>query len=199
MIGYNQLLLRGYDSIFTFISGDHRFHAVLQILLDDLRSVILNRKQSSFVDNIGKLCATRTGSCSCDCTKVNILAHANILGMYLQNGLTSGKIRQIHRYAPVKATRAKQGLIQRFRAIGSSQNDDTGASVKAIHFCQQLIQRLLTFIITADPCPVTLLSYGVNFIDKHDTRRLFSSLLEQITDSGSAAPDKHLYKFRTAD
>src|SRR5690606_12048156 len=58
---------------------------------------------------------------------------------------------------------------------------------------------LFTLIVsTAEAC-ATLAADCVNFIDENDTRCVFLSVFEQITNSGSPDTDEHLNKIRTTD
>lgn len=78
----------------------------------------------------------------------------------------------IHRYLPVESTRPQQGRVEHIWPIGRGNQNDALRRIKSIHFDQQLVERLLTFIVaTAEPRSPRS-SDGVDLIDENDTGRL---------------------------
>ena len=118
--------------------------------------------------------------------------------MDLENVLAALEIRELHRHAAVETAGSCQGGIKRFRTVGRGKDDDAGVALKAIHLRQQLIQRLLAFIVSADIARASLLADGVDLIDKDNAGCLFLGLLEQVTHLRRAHADEHFHKFRTA-
>ncbi len=131
--------------------------------------------------------------------KSTLVGHFDVRGMYLQNGDAAVQVGQLHRNAAVETARAQQRGIQRFGAVGRSQNDHALAPVEAVHLGQQLVQRLLALVVAAHTAVVALLADGVDLVDKHDARRLFIGLLEQVAHLGRAHADEHLHEFRTGN
>src|SRR5699024_3676352 len=113
--------------------------------------------------------------------EVHVIAKLDFLRMYLQDILASLQIRELHRNPPVKPAGTKQRRVKGIRPVGRRQNHNAPAPVKTIHLCEKLVQSLLTLIISAEARAVTLLSYGIDLVDKHDTRRFLIGLLEQVT------------------
>ena len=155
--------------------------------------------QRTLVDNVGELRTAGSGCCPRQSAIVDIVCHMHITCMNLQDSLTALKIRQLNRNTAIKTSRTQQRLVQRFRTVGSCQNNYTLAAVKAVHFAQQLIQSLLAFIIAAELAVITAFADGIDFIDKYYARCLFLRLLKQIAHAGSAHADEHFYKFTAAD
>src|SRR5699024_7744799 len=78
------------------------------------------------------------------------------------------------------------------------QNHNTFGTVKTIHLCQKLVQRLFPFVIAAN-LSVPLFTDGIDLINEDDTRRLLVRLFEEVTHFGSAHSDKHLYELRSGN
>ena len=55
------------------------------------------------------------------------------------------------------------------------------------------------FIVATHTGTVSLLTNGIDLINKYDTWCFFICLFEQITDLGSSHADKHFHKFRTGN
>ena len=199
MVGNNLFLCgRNYRAL-ALVTGDNSFNGFLQIFLLHHVTMHFYSSQRTLIDNVGKLCTAGSGCCPRQSAIVDIVCHMHITCMNLQDSLTALKIRQLNRNTAIKTSRTQQRLVQRFRTVGSCQNNYTLAAVKAVHFAQQLIQSLLAFIIAAELTVITAFADGIDFIDKYYARCLFLRLLEQITHTGSTHADKHFYKFTAAD
>src|SRR5207302_7497606 len=75
----------------------------------------------------------------------------------------------------------------------SDQNHSL-VGLEAIHLDEQLIQRLLTLVMTAAQSSSTVTTNGVDFVDEDDARSMGFALLEQIAHSARADSDEHLDK-----
>jgi hypothetical protein len=64
--------------------------------------------------------------------------------------------------------------------------------LKAIHLYEELVKRLLTFVMPTTEARATLATYGVNLIYEDDTRRVLLGLLKEVTYTARAYTDKHL-------
>ena len=199
VVGNNLFLCgRNYRAL-ALVTGDNSFNGFLQIFLLHHVTMHFYSSQRTLIDNIGKLCTAGSGCCPRQRAIVDIVCHTHVTCMNLQDSLTALKIRQLNRNTAVKTSRTQQRLIQRFRTVGSCQNNYTLAAVKTVHLTQQLIQSLLAFIIAAELTVITAFADGIDFIDKYYARCLFLRLLEQIAHTGSAHADEHFYKFTAAD
>ena len=120
--------------------------------------------------------------------------------MNLQDGDSPLEIRQFNRNAPVKASRAKQRGIERFGTVGRRQNNDALSAVETVHFGEQLVQCLLTFVVAADAgAVVTLFADGINLVDEYDAGGFFIGLLKQVAHLGRTHAHKQFHKFRSGN
>ena len=190
------LLVRKY-SIFLLISCNNNFDALLEICFCHHFTIISDSTKSCFIYNIGKFCTGSSGCHSRNCMEIHIIRKLHFLCMYFKDCLTSLKIRQFHRNTTVKTSRTGKCRVKGFRTVGRCQNDNTIVSFKSIHLRKQLVQCLLTFIISTCHLAITFLSDSINFINKYDTRCFFLCLFKEITDFGSTHTYKHLDKFRS--
>ena len=199
VIGHNLLFLRRNDGTLALIPCDDNLHAFLQIGLGDGVAAHAHRAQRCFIDDV---CQLGAGSTSCgagDGGKVNIRPHFDILSMHAQNCFTTLEIRKFHGNASVEAAGAQQCLVKRVGAVCGGQNHNALASVKTVHFREQLVQRLFPLIVSGKPGTVALFADGVDLIDKHDAGRFVLRLFEEVSHLGCAHADKHFYKFRTGN
>src|SRR5262245_57132250 len=112
--------------------------------------------------------------------------------MHFENGLTAEDVGPIHHDGAVKAAGAEQGRVEHFRPVRRGHDDDAAVGSEAVHFHQQLVKRLLTFVMAADAAGTASLAERIQLIDEYDARRLVLRLAEEIANAGSADPNEHL-------
>ena len=67
-------------------------------------------------------------------------------GMHLQDGMTAGAVGTIDQHLSIEASRPQQRRVENLGAVGRGEDDDAVAGVEAVHFHQELIQRLLALV-----------------------------------------------------
>ncbi len=116
-----------------------------------------------------------------------------------QNLLAPGDVGQIYEHLAVEAARAQQRRVEDVGPVGGGNNDDVGLVVEAVHFDQDLVERLLALVVAAAHPRAALAADGVNLVHKDDGRRGLLGLLEQVADAAGANADEHLHKLGTGD
>ena len=184
---------------FLFRTGNDPFNRLLQLQLANFFQAQTGCQQSRFVDQVGQIGAGKACCLFGDHFQVYIAGQRFLAHMYLQDLLATFYIGAIHRYLTVKTARTQQSRVQNIRTVGSRQNNNAFVAVETIHFHQQLIQRLFPLIMAAAHASAALTAYGIDFIDKDDTGRIFLGLFKQIADTGSPHAHKHFHKVGPAD
>src|SRR5690242_1119066 len=100
--------------------------------------------------------------------------------------------RSADRNVPVEAAWAQQRGVENIRPVRGCEYDHEIGLRKAIHLAQNLIERLLTFVVTAAQSRAALPADGVDFVDENDGRRVFLRCPKQIADAAGANAHKHL-------
>ena len=200
MIGNNQFFFIGKDTVFLLISRNNNFDTFFKVCLSCKFTSVTNCTKCCFIDNICKFRAGSSGSCLCNIIKSNSICNFNFLCMNFQNFFSTLQIRKFYRNTAVKTSRTEKCRIQWIRTVGCCQDYNTLRSIKSIHFCKELVQGLLSLVITACKTgTVTFLANCINFINKYNTRSLLICLFEKISYFRSTHTDKHFYEFRTGD
>ena len=101
--------------------------------------------------------------------------------MHFQYFFTPFKIGKFYRDSPVKTSRAQKRRIQCVRSVCCRKYYNTFRRIKTVHFCKELIQCLLPFIISCHSVAVTFLADRIDLIDKYNTRGFLICLFKQIT------------------
>ena len=203
----------GHQSMSTFVIGDNVFFQIIdlavfllqtnkgplyrfhQVRLFDLFLVLSACEKSGFVDNIGQIGPCQSGSRFGYDRHVDLIREFDICAVDFEDGEPSFIVGLVYQYLSVKSTGSQQCSIEYFRPVGSCQDNDGGIGTKSVHFCKELIERLLSLIVAAHLCSCrTTLSDRVDFIDEDDGRGLFLGLLKEVSDPARTDSDKHLYK-----
>ena len=155
--------------------------------------------EGGFVAEVGQIGAAHAGGATGNDGGAHVLPDGNLAHVHAQNLLAAANVGQRYIHLPVKAAGAQQGGIKNVRAVGGSHDDDAQVGLKAVHFHQHLVQRLLAFVIAAAQTRAALAAHGVNFVDEDDARRVFLRVFKHVAHASRAHADKHLHKVRSAD
>lgn len=117
--------------------------------------------------------------------------------MYAQNILSAAHIRVAHHHLAVETAGTHQSRVQNIRAVRCRNHDDTLVRAEAVHLNEQLVQRLLTFVVAAAETRAALAAHGIDFIDEDDARVVFLGFVEQVTHTRCTDADEHLHEVGT--
>ena len=67
-----------------------------------------------------------------------------------------------------------------------------GAFAEAVHLDEQLVERLLAFVVAAAHACAALTADRVDLVDEDDARAVLFGLLEHVAHAGGADTDEHL-------
>ena len=154
------------------------------------------RVQRCFVHEIGQISAGKAGGQRRHLFQIYTLGQGDLLDMDLQDFQATCLVGTVHQHLTVEATGAKQGLIEDLRPVGGCKDDQPDRAVEAIHFGEQLVQRLLTLVVSTDRSSGTACAtQSIQLINEDDRRRLRTRLFEQVAHTGRTHAHEHLDKF----
>ena len=196
VVGDNLLLLIRQNCVLLLVSCDNYLNTLLKISLGHIPPAFPHCSERCFINNIGKLGTGCSGRHTCNRCKVNALIQFHFSRMDFQDLFTAFQVRQLYRNTPVETARSCKRRVQGFRTVRRCQDDDAVVCLKSIHLCKELVQGLLSLVISSDSS-VTFLSDRINLIDKYNTRRFLLRLFEKITHFRRSHADKHFHKLGT--
>ena len=106
--------------------------------------------QGRFIDDVAQVGPHQAGRRARNIAQIHPRVEPNVAGVDPQNRLTADAIGGRHGDPPVEAAGPEQGGIQDFGAVGRGQHDDTLVGREAIHLGQDLIERLLPFVVRTE-------------------------------------------------
>ncbi len=104
-----------------------------------------------------------------------------------------------HHDLAVETARTQKGRIENVGTVGRRDQDDAFIGLKAVHLDQQLVQRLLAFVVAAAETGAAMATDGVDFVDEDDAGRILLGLFEHVAHTACADADEHFDEVRTGD
>ena len=164
----------------------------LEIVHVDEALVAARREQRGLVDEVGQVGARKPGRAAGDDLRLDVGRHRHLAHVDEQDLLAAADVGQRHDHLAVEAARAHQRRIEHVGPVGRGDHDHAGIRLEAVHFDQQLVQRLLALVVAAAQAGAALAADRVDFVDEHDAGRVFLRLLEHVAHARRAHADEHL-------
>ena len=187
--------------LMALLFGTHLYpgNGVDQQLLVNLFLPGTGCEDSGFVHHVFQVSAGSVRHTLRDIIQVHAVIQLLALAVNFQDGHAAVLVRIVDRHLPVKTAGTHQGGVKDIAAVGCGHHDNAFIHGKTVHFNQQLVQCLFTFIVAAAEACAAVTSNCVNFIDKYDGRSHLLGLVKQVADAACADADKHLHKVTAAD
>ena len=119
--------------------------------------------------------------------------------MHLEDRFASLDVRRTDIDLTVKAARTQQRVVQNVLTVGRGDDDNALVRAEAVHLNQQLVERLLTLVVSAAEACAALAADRVDLIDEHDRRCVLLCLLKQVAHAGCTYADIQLNEVRAGD
>src|SRR5690606_4148796 len=116
-----------------------------------------------------------------------------------QDRLAARTVRSVDHDLAVEPARAEERRVQDLRTVRRGHDDDDAVRIEPVHLDQELVQRLLAFVVRRDAAVAAALAGRVQLVDEDDARRLRLRALEELPDPGRADADEDLDELRAAD
>ncbi len=105
----------------------------------------------------------------------------------------------IDRDMAVETARPQQGRIEHVGPVRGGHDDHGLGLREAVHLAEDLVERLLAFVVSAAHAGAAMPADGVDLVDEEDAGRAFLGRGEQIADPARAHADEHLDELRAVD
>ena len=184
---------------FALRSGHDALDCFLELRHADLLLIATGRQQSRLIDEVAQICTREARRTTGQDIEIRIIVDWLAFGMDLQDSQTTADIRFVDHDLAVETARTQQRRIQDVRSVRRRNDDDSFIGRKTIHLNQQLVECLLTFIMSAADTSATLAADRIDLIDEHDAWCILLGLIKQITHTGGTDTDEHLDEVRTGN
>jgi len=157
-----------------------RFSGALELVHADDALVGARGEQRRLVDEIREIRAGEARRAARDQPRLHIVGQRHTAHVNPEDLLTAAHIGQRHHDLTVKAARPQQRRIQHVRPVRGGDDDDALVAFEAVHLDEQLVQCLLTLVMTAAEPRAAVPADGIDFVDEDDAGGVLLRLLEHV-------------------
>jgi hypothetical protein len=100
--------------------------------------------------------------------------------MYLEDAFAALHVWSIHHDLTIETTGPQERGIKHIRPVGGGDENDPFVGFEAVHFHQQLIERLLALVVATAQTGTAMTPHGVDFVDEDDARSVALALFKQV-------------------
>jgi hypothetical protein len=184
-----RLLRSGDRSVDRLLELGHR-HRVL---------LAAGGEQRGLVHDVGQVRAGEPGGASREHPKVDGRVERDASDVHLQDLLAPLQVGLVDHHLAVEPSRPHERRVQDVGPVRRGHDDDALLGVEPVHLDQELVQRLLAFVVAPEPGAqraTAPLADRVDLVEEDQRRRLLLGLLEELADAGGAEADEHLDELR---
>ena len=159
-------------------------------------AVIAGGQQSRLVHDVRQVSTGEAGGALSNLSKVNGVSNRLACGVNAQDVFAALHVGGVHTNLTVKTAGTQQRRVQNVGSVRCSNDDDVRVAVEAVHLNQQLVQGLLTLVITAAHADAAAAANSVNLVDEDDGGGVALRFLEQVAHAGRTHTHEHFNEVR---
>ena len=144
-----------HHATFLFQTSRDSFNTIIELVHANRRLTATSCQQSGFVNQVGQISTGETRRNRGDAMQVDAFGQLDVLNVDFQDLFPSANVWSIHQHVSIETAWSHQCLVECFRSVGRSHNDHAAVGREAIHFNQQGVQRLFSFVVAADHAAAT--------------------------------------------
>ena len=199
MIGGVEFFLFRHDQRAPFRTHHDLVLGALEFAHRHRTLVAARGEQGRLVHEVRQIRAGKAGRAARNYVGLHIVAERHLAHMHFQDLFAAAHVGQRHDHLPVKPAGPQQRGIEHVGAIGRGNDDDAFVALEAIHFYEQLVQRLLALVVTTAKARAAMATDRVDFVDKDDAGCVLLSLFEHVAHPRGAHADEHFDEIGTGD
>ena len=131
--------------------------------------------------------------------EIDVIGQRHAARMNLEQLAPPGQRRPIDRDVPIEPPRPQQRRVEHVGPVRGRQHDHRARRAEAVHLAEDLIERLLAFVVPAAEAGAALPADGVDFVDEQNRRRVRLGRLEQVAHAAGADAHEQLNELRAVD
>ena len=199
VVGDQPPLLLVHDPALPLGAGHHPVDGFLDLLHRDGLLVAAGGEQRGLVDRVGEIGAGEPGRAAGEHLEVDGRVERLASGVHAQDGLAALQVGPVDHDLAVEPAGPQQRGVEDVGPVRRGHEDDGGTLVEAVHLDEQLVERLLAFVVPAAEPRAALAADGVDLVDEHDRGRARLRLLEEVAHSRRPDAHEHLHEVGSRD
>ena len=152
VVGGDLLLVLADDAALAPRTADDAVDGLLERGTADHGAVLAGGQQGGLVDHVREVGAGHADGALGQPVQVGVGCDRLALRVHLEHRAAAGEVGIGHRDLPVEPAGPQQGGVENVGPVGGRDQDDALALAEAVHLHQQLVQRLLAFVVAAAEC-----------------------------------------------
>ncbi len=181
-----------HDSLFFLKPCGDPLNAFVEVLHLNGVTPAASREQCRFVNEIGKFCPAKAWADRCYLLDFHVWIELNTFNMNFEYCCATHHIGAVNEHMSVESSRTHQGLVKSFGAVRRSHHNDSAVGAETIHFDEESIECLFTFVVSPNRIAAASFSQRVEFVNENNARRFGFCLLKHIPDACGTDANKHL-------
>ena len=199
MIGRHLLLVFGHDHGLTLGAHHYLVFGILKLLHGDQAFAATCGKQRRLIHKVCKVSARKAWGSACDHAPIDVGSQWYLPHVHFEDLNAAINVGARHNNLPIKTAGTQQGWVKDVGPVGGSDDDDAFIGLKAVHFDQQLVQRLFALVILVTKACTAATSNCVDFVYEDNAWRIFLRLFKHVAHAACANANEHFNKVRARD
>ena len=198
----DELVLTGGEGGGTtlLLQADHdTVDGTVDLLPADGGLAVAGGGDGGLIHEVLELSAGETGSTTGDGLEVDVGFERLATGVDAKDALTALEVGKVDGDLAIETAGTEEGLVQNIDTVGSGNGNDAGVAIETVHLDKDLVDGLLTLIVTTGETGTTLTTDGIDLIDEDDAGCILLGLTEDVADTGGTDTDEHLDELGTRD
>src|SRR5690625_2065571 len=192
VIGNDLAFLRRDQLVLLLQAANYAVNGCLEVVHFDGILVGTRSDQCRLVTYVCDLCPGTTRRLARQHIHLDVVGNREGARMDLKYFCPLMAIGLVDNDLTVETAGAQQRGIQHIGPVCGSHNNDALVGVEPVHLHEELVQGILTLVISTHDHPTAARpADGVDLVDKDDTGRLFLRLLEEVAHARRADADEH--------
>ena len=199
VIGGDALVGIGDDAALLLRAGDDLVDAFEDVLHDDDLASRPRGEDRRLVEQVFEIRAAETAGHAREDLERHVGRERFVAAVHFEDLFPSLDVGDIDIDLSVETTGSEQRRVEDIRPVGRRHDDDAVILFEAVHLHEQLVERLLSLVVTAAEPRASLPADRVDLVDEDDAGHVALRLIEQVAHSRRAGADEHLDEIGTAD
>ncbi len=167
--GGHPLFLAG-QHFFALGAHQHAVAGVFEVVHVDFVLALARGPQRGLVDQVANVGAGQSHGAAGQPIEIDVVGQRHVADVDLEDRQAALVIGAIDRDVPIEAAGPQQRRIEHVGPIGGGQHDHRFGLAEAVHFAEDLVERLLAFVVSAAEAGAAHAAHGVDLVDEQDRR-----------------------------
>ena len=155
--------------------------------------------ERGLIDEVADVGAGEAHRAAGEPVEIDVGGEGHVAGVHLEEGQAGFLVGAVDRHMTVKPARPQEGGVEHVGAIGGGEHDHRFGLAEAVHFGEDLVERLLPFVVAATQSRTANTAHRVDLVDEQDRGGGVFRRLEHVTHPRGTHAHEHLDELAAGD